>query len=506
MSQVDDLTVPDSPAAAPAGESGFPLEGLSRRQWLGLILAPLALAACLLVPGPLTFEMRAVAAMTAVMAILWVCESVPLAATALLPLVLLPLLGVAKPELVAAAYASDLVFLFIGGFVLANGLEHWGLPRRLALTLLSWLGASKASLLAGVMAASAFLSLWVSNTAAALVMMPVGLSVAALAPPEDKNFRTAMVLGISAAVTIGGMGTPIGSTPNLLLVSTAQQLYGMSLDFGRWMLMGIPLVLSYLAAAWLLLRVLFPSRETHLAGSRDVIREARAALGPWRTGERLVATVFVLTALAWIFREPKAIAGVQVGLNVVWPWLSDGTIAMAGALALFLVPVSLRPGRFALDWETGGKIPWEIILLFGGGVSLAVGIQQSGLDKLLVSQLAGLGGWPSWVVLSLMALISLGMSELASNTATAALMLPLAGPLASAIGQTPMFLMLPMTLATSLGFMLPTATPPNALALGTRHVSVAQLMLVGLWLNVIGLVLVVGTCYLIGFRVLGATP
>lgn len=446
-------------------------------------------------PPGMTGEMRAVAALAAVMAALWVSEAVPLAATALLPLVALPALGIAAPAEVAAAYASDLAFLFIGGFVLANGLEAWGLHHRLASAVLALAGRSQRAVAAGLMAATAFVSLWISNTAAALLMTPVALAVGGRAGPEGGRFRTALVLGVALAASIGGMGTPIGSTPNLLLASTARRLYGLELDFGRWMAMGVPLVALFTAAAWALL--------CWRLGRARLATAPEPAPAPWRFGEVYVAGAFGLTILAWIFREPKAILGARVGLAPLAPWLSDGLIAIGGALALFLVPVSLRPLRFALDWERGGKLPWDIVLLLGGGLALAEGLRQSGLDAFLVQGLAGLDAWPRWALLLLACAAVVALSEVASNTATAALALPMAGALAERLGASPLAFMLPLTLAASLGYMLPAATPPNAIAIATGHVSPAALARAGFWLNLVGLALVLGACYALGFPVFG---
>lgn len=475
-------------------------------RWLGVFVVVLVFAILLWGPAPagMTPPMRAVAALSVAMALLWVGDRVPLAATALLPLVVLPGLGILTPGAAAAAYANDMIFLFLGGFVLANGVERWGLHSRLALAILSLLGTSQSRLVAGLMASTAFLSLWVSNTAAALLMMPIGLSVLKLARPDATGFRAAMVLGISTAATVGGMGTPIGSTPNLLLVSAVQRLYQVNISFGAWMLMGIPLVIAFTAFAWVLLtRLLFPLGRERLEVGREAIVEQRRALGPVRREELFVGTVFVLTALGWIFREPRSFGGVTLGLNLWLPGISDGTIAMAGALALFLLPVAVKPVRFALDWQSGGKIPWDIILLFGGGMGLADGIRATGLDTLLIQGVGGMNHVPVLVLLVLVCVVCVLMSEFASNTATAALLLPLAGPLAVSLGEGPLFFMLPVALATSLGFMLPAATPPNALALATGHVTVQQITRAGAWLNVIGLVLVLAACFALGFPLMG---
>lgn len=495
---------------------------VKRRQWAGLLLVPLAVLWLLWgpVPAGMTGEMRAMAALTVTMALLWVCESIPLAATALLPLVFLPLTGVSEPAEAAQAYAGDIVFLFIGGFILANGVRHWGLHRRVAGRILRLAGSNKSQLVGWMMAMTAFISLWISNTATALLMMPVGLSLLqdesgetvttdqerCELDVEEGNFGACLVLGIATAASIGGMGTPIGSTPNLLFINVVERLHGINVSFVQWMTMGIPLVVLFTFCSWLLLtRVLFPLKAYGSFGEQPE-RTWQREPNPVSFGEILVGTIFSLTALGWVFREERTIAGWRFGLETLFPHISDGTIAIAGAVALFGIPVSLRPLRFALDWETGGKLPWDVVLLLGGGLSLADGIAFSHLDRFLVEKLSGLNGVPGWSAVLMVCLCCVLLSEVASNTAIAALLIPLVGSLATVLGYHPLFLMLPAALATSLGFMLPVATPPNALALATGRVTVTQMARTGFILNVLGLLLILIVLYLLGFRAFGVRP
>ncbi len=473
-----------------------------RRRWIGLLLVPPVVLGLLVGPLPaaMTGDMRAVAALTATMALLWVSEAVPLAATALLPLVALPLAGIASPAEAASAFSNDLVFLFLGGFVLANGVERWGVHRRFALRVLALVGTSQAALVGGMMAATAFVSLWISNTAAAILMMPVALAVASRAGPGAASFRTAMALGVALAASIGGMGTPIGSTPNLLLVNTLARVHGIQVGFGWWIAWGVPLVVAFtLVAWWLLVGVLHPQHGARLPCTAEEAAAERAALGPWRFPELLVIGTFALAIAAWVLREPRSYGGTTFGLAQLVPGLSDGTIAIAAALVLFLVPVSLRPLRFALDWQTGGRIPWDVILLFGGGLSLAEGIRKSHLDAFVVDALGGLGGLPPILIMLALMLVCVALSEVASNTAAAALLMPIAGALAVGLGHDPLFLMLPAAMAASLGFMLPAATPPNALAIGTGHVSPGQMAAAGAIANVVGVGLILAACYGLAF-------
>jgi sodium-dependent dicarboxylate transporter 2/3/5 len=487
--------------------------GLTRRQLVGLILAPLAFAWFALgwAPPGTTPPMRWAMALTAAMAVLWICETIPLAATALLPLVVLPLTGVATAAQAGAPYAADLVFVFIGGFVLANGVQHSGLHYRVALRIVRFTGTRRGAVVAALMALTAFVSLWISNTAAAVLMMPVGLAVwRALCPRGDEpDFAGATVLGIAAAASIGGMGTPFGSTPNLIFTAMAPELYGVRVTFAAWATLGVPLVVAFTAVAWwLLTRFIYPLHQNARRDARDdderaAVVAAQRRLGRVRLVEVCSGVVFCATALGWVSRGPWLIGGEPYGLSVWFPRLTDGTIAVAGAVAMFLVPVSLRPWRFALDWDAGGRMPWNVILLIGGGLSLAEGIQRSGFDRMMIDATAHLAGLPSWVALVALCALTVVLSEIASNTATAALLLPIAGAMAAGLGQHPLYLMLPIALAASLGLMLPAATPPNALAIASGHVSVTKMAFAGLLLNLIGLALIVGGCYVLGFRAFG---
>jgi sodium-dependent dicarboxylate transporter 2/3/5 len=330
--------------------------------------------------------------------------------------------------------------------------------------------------------------------------------------PDDRRFAAALVLGIAAACSIGGMGTPMGSTPNMMFVSLARRLYGVDVGFFHWSVMGLPLAVAFtLATWWLLTYVTFPLPDGGSPDADRAMADAKRALGPVRPVEVAVGVVFTLTAVAWVFREPWLVGGYRFGLNVLWPRLTDGVIAVAGAIAMFSIPVWVKTasGRrvgFLLDWKSGGKLPWDVVLLFGGGLAMADGLQRSGLDRLLVQGVAGLSGVvPGWALVLLVCLLCVVLSEVASNTATAALLLPLAGTMSSGLGRDPMFLMLPVAFSTSLGLMLPAATPPNALALATGHVTVGQMVKVGLILNVIGVVLIMAGCYLIGYPVFDQT-
>ena len=500
--------------AAAAAEDAPPApSALTARQRAGLVLAPLAFAWFMLgwAPEGTSLPMRWAMALTAAMAALWICETIPLAVTALLPLVVLPLAGVGTFAEAAAPYAGDLVFIFIGGFVLANGVQRAGLHYRVALRIVRLTGTRRAAVVAALISLTAFISLWISNTAAAVLMLPVGLAVyEALVPRGDEpDFAGALVLGIATGATIGGMGTPVGSTPNLIFAAVARELYGVRVSFAGWAAVGVPIVVAFGAIAWCVLtRLVYPlhrAPRVDAHAERHAVLAAHRALGPVRLVEVLAGAVFCATALGWVMRGPWHVGDRRFGLIVAFPQITDGVIAVAGAVAMFLIPISLKPWRFALDWKSGGRIPWEVILLIGGGLSLAEGIQRSGMDGVLVNATRQLGAVAPWVALVALCALTVAMSEVASNTATAALLLPIAGAMAAGMGLNPLYLMLPIAFSASLGLMMPAATPPNALALGSGHVSVAKMALAGALLNLIGLALIIASCYLIGFRAFGVT-
>ncbi len=472
------------------------------RTWVGLLAAPLAFFLLMLIPGPAEFtpDRRAAAGLTLAMAILWVFESIPLAATALLPLVVLPAFSVLTPTQLADSYGNDLIFLFLGGFIIANGIEHHGVHRRLSSIIVRQLGHRPRLLIAGLMFVTMAISFFVSNTATALLMIPIGVSVIRSAKIPTPGFATAMILGIAAACSIGGFGTPIGSTPNLLFTAEIRN-QGLQAGFAQWMLIGTPLAIIFTFCAWALLTFwLFPTP------SRIQAPATSEPPGPIQRAEILAGLIVALTTLAWIFREDRLIAGTHVGLNAWLPAASDGTIAIAGALAMVLIPVSFRPLKLLTPWETAFKIPWDVILMFGGGLAMAQGIQQTTLNIYLAQSLNILQAVPPWLVLVIACFVGLTLSEVASNTAAAALLLPITSALAVSIGKDPIFLMLPIALSTSLGFMLPVATPPNALALATGEVSVRDMIKTGIILDILGILLIILAVYTLGFPAYQVSP
>ena len=460
------------------------------RQRLGLVLGPLLFAALLVLPRPDGVSEAAwrTAAVAALMATWWVTEAIPIPATALLPLVLLPLLGIAPIAAAAAPYANEVIFLFLGGFVIAAALEACGLHRRMALVIIAAVGTRPVRLVFGFMAATAFLSMWVSNTATVVMMLPIAASVIALVDERcgseaARPFAVSLLLGLAYAATIGGLGTLIGTPPNALLAAFVRQTYGIEIGFAQWMLLGVPFVVVGLPLCWLLLvKVLQPVRIDALPGGRTVLDEQRRALGPLSRAERQVGAITLLVALSWVARPQleRWITG-----------LSDAGIAIGGALLLFALPVRWRPLRTVIDWVRIERLPWGVLILFGGGLSLAQAIAQSGLAAEIGGGLGVLASWPRLALLLAVTAVIVFLTELTSNTATAAAFFPVAGGVASGIGQEPLVLLLPVALAASCAFMMPVATPPNALVYASGRVTIGQMARAGLWLNLLFIGLIV---------------
>jgi sodium-dependent dicarboxylate transporter 2/3/5 len=460
------------------------------RERLGLLIGLTLFVGALLLPAPAGMPDPAwrTAAVAMLMATWWVTEAIPIPATALLPLLLFPLLGPLSMNDAAAPYANPVLYLFMGGFMIAAALERCGLHRRMALVIIRAGGVRPRHLIGAFMLATAFLSMWVSNTATVAMMLPLALSTLAVVnagttsdAPRDPQFSVALLLGLAYASSIGGLGTLIGTPPNALLAGFMSETYGVTIGFREWMLLGIPLVMVSLPITWLVLtRWMHPVADREIAGGRQVIRAQMRELGSASRAEWTVGVVTALTAAAWIFRPQ--LAGVA-------PALSDTGIAVGGALLLFLLPVD-RAGTRALDWESAERLPWGVLVLFGGGLSLAAAIQTSGLAGWIGEALAFVGGWPLLPVLAVVVTVVVFLTELTSNTATAAAFLPVVAALATAIAVDPMLLTVPTAIAASCAFMMPVATPPNAIVYGSGHITITHMVRAGFVLNLIMIVLV----------------
>jgi sodium-dependent dicarboxylate transporter 2/3/5 len=475
-------------------------EAVPRSRVAWLTAGPAAyLVLLFMAPDTLEPAARHVMGMAAWMALWWVTEPVPLAATSLLPAALLPTLGVASARDAVAPYANELVFLYLGGFFLAAALERWNAHARIAFGMIVAIGFSGRRIVLGVMIATGFVSMWISNTATAAMMYPIVMAIIPLFGGDGQDAqrtRTALLLGMAYAASIGGMGTLLGTPPNLILAGAARELAGQEVSFLSFLAFGIPMVAILLPLTWaLLVFVLFPSRGALDAGASDLLRDRRKGLGPLRGGELATLIVFVVTALAWLNREHKDIGSLSIpGLVDIAPRLTDATIGIIGALALFVIPARDRDGskRALLTWDEARRIPWDVLLLFGGGLSLAAAMESTGLARWLGGHLTGLGTLPPIALYLGLAVFVLLLSELASNTAVATMMMPIVATLAAAVGQPPLLLMLVAALAASAGFALPVATPPNTIVFGSGQVRVKDMARAGVLLDVVAVLLLVG--------------
>jgi len=455
-------------------------------------------------------------AVAAWMAVWWITEAIPVSATALLPLVLFPVLGITTTRAAAAPYGDEIIFLFLGGFVLGISMERSGLHKRIALGTLSVVGTRPSMMVGGVMAATAFMSMWVSNTATTIMMLPIATSVVVMTerlvadkrgghawtPQDVERFSLCMLLGIAYAASIGGLGTPIGTPPNGVLMQGAQRLLGKQIAFADWMKIGVPLAVILLPAAWLLLtRVLHPVRGARIEGGAELIATERRELGRMSPAEWVVLGVFLLAVVWWLFRVPLC-----RGLGLMMedshgelvPRITDAGIAIGAAVLLFVIPVNVRERKCAITWEDAERLPWGVLVLFGGGLSLAAAMSATECDKYLGSLFGALGGLPLLLVLGVLVVGVIALSELASNTAIAAALMPVLAAVGPVMGIDPMLLMVTAALAATCGFMLPVATPPNAIVFATGKITIPQMMRAGILLDVVCAVVIIAFMWLLG--------
>jgi len=548
-------------------------EATAMRSRVGLWLGPVVFVFVLLFvdldPGnPLVTRMAAVILL---MAIWWITEAIPLSATALLPIVLFPLLGIMRGRLVPATnqidfeaaslrngltpadldiiypnvagqYMDWIILLFLGGFIIATAVEKWSLHKRIALHILKVIGGQPHRLVLGFMVATGFLSMWLSNTSTALMMMPMGMSLILLYEELNReaaaqgvvidsraeNFPLTLLLGIAYSASIGGFATLIGTPPNGVLVTQLPQLFpeAPEITFATWMMFALPMSAVYMLIAWFLLtRFVFPLPASTPFSGKDFIRDEIAKLGIMRAEEKRVSFVFVSAALLWMTRKERLFGDdVDIygwshyldsllgyfGADPVGYMIDDGTVSIAMALLLFILPASKEVGGRIMDWEDAKKVPWGILILFGGGLALAKGFTTSGLGTYIASQLQTLLGdaSPLVIVMSTVGFIT-GLTEVTSNTATISLSLPIMASLSQAIEVHPLLLLIPTTLAASCAFMLPVSTPPNAIVYGSGRVPIMKMVVAGVWLDILSVFLLTVFVYTLGhltFDVLGSFP
>ncbi len=495
-----------------------------------LVAAVLLCVATAVVFAPALSEMprlaRATLATAVLMASWWITVAIPIPATSLLPLVLFPVFGVLTSKQTAVNYASEIIFLFLGGFILALGIQRWGLHRRIALHIVQIFGTDPSRMVLGFMVATAFLSMWISNTATSLMMLPIALAVVASLREVDgdrvKGFAPALLLGIAYSASIGGLATPIGTPPNISFLRISEILFpeAPTISFGSWFFAILPIVIVLLPIAWILLVRLFPYRAPSGSSSSGpgVIAEEIRALGTMSGAERRMLWIFVITALLWITRGDLDLGTFRIPgwASLVEAWLPgrfaaghlhDATVAMGMALLTFLIPGERQPdGRrpALMDWDTAVQLPWGILLLFGGGFALALAFKESGLAEYFAASFARqVGGLPPFLLVIATCLLLTFLTEVTSNTATTEVLLPILAGTATAMGVHPLLLMLPATLSASCAFMLPIATPPNAIVFASGEVEIRDMVRAGLLLNLIGVVVIATLFFLVSSRLLG---
>ena len=458
-------------------------------------------------PDGLSREAWIVAAMTVLMAVWWVTEAIPIPVTALLPLVVLPMTGVMPISEAAVPYAHRVVLLLMGGFIIAKSVERWNLHTRIALNIVARAGTSPAALVGGFMAASALLSMWISNTATTIMLAPIGLSVARAITGDDEDaapFAIAILLAIAWSASIGGLGTPIGTPTNLIVMSYLQQQFGLVISFDRWMMIGLPVVALLLPAAWFVLtRWGINLKDTALPGGHAVVRERLAALGKITVPETRVLITFAVIAGFWMFGRP--LSALEIAGVTPFAGLDDYVTAIAGAVVMFLIPSGCpdRKGTALLDWETAVTIPWGVVLLFGGGLSLAAAISATGLADWLGAQMSGVTALPLILVMLVMTIFVIFATELTSNVATASALLPVIGAIATGGDMNPLLLAAPVGMAASCAFMLPIATGPNAIVFASGKIPIAKMARLGFRLNILAILIITVTVWAIAPVIFG---
>ncbi|MFS8617872.1 MAG: DASS family sodium-coupled anion symporter [Solitalea sp.] len=443
-------------------------------------------------------DMANVIGVAILMVFWWISEALPIYLTALLPMILFPLLNVMSIQQTTINYGNNVIFLFFGGFLLAKALEKWNLHRRIALSILSVTGTGPRKIILGTMLSTAILSMWISNTATAMMMLPIALSVVNLfikdlpggASPDvnKRNFATVMMLSVAYGANIGGIATLIGTPPNTVMAGILENTFGYQVGFSNWMLMGVPFSLLLLMGSYyLLVHLMVPVKRNALEFPREVIRQELAAMGRITQAEKRVLGIFCITALLWIFRQQlQLLPGLQ-GLN-------DTQIAIFGGFLMYLVPAASKENSgkevALLDWSDAQSIPWGILLLFGGGLALAAAMESSGILETTANYFSRGDEKPYLMVVSLFSFSSVFLSELMSNTALATIMVPLSGSIATGLNLHPLLLAAPVTLAASAAFMLPMGTPPNAIVFASGHISIRQMVKAGFFLNLLAILLI----------------
>jgi solute carrier family 13 (sodium-dependent dicarboxylate transporter), member 2/3/5 len=466
----------------------------TKPQLIGLIIGPVLFLLIKLFVSPNEMSNEAVTVLGSVawIATWWVTEAIPIPITSLLPLLLFPLTSVMETGEVSASYGDPLIFLFAGSFMIALTMEKWNLHKRIALSIIAFIGTNPSMIILGFMVATGFLSMWISNTATTMMMVPISLAVTKHVADSLKNnsiidtspgsfpFGTALMLGTAYSATIGGFGSLVGAPANIILAATVDKLYGVEISFARWMLFGLPMVVILIPIVWYyLVKIAFPMKVKDIPGGRSIVKKDLENLGRMNYEEKVVLTVFSLTALAWITRSFL--------LNKFIPGIDDTVIALIGGFILFLLPAKNKEGTI-LDWDTVLKLPWGILWLFGGGLALAAGIMNSGLDKWIGGQLINFDNVPIFITIALIVGIITILTEFTSNTATSTMVYPIVAVAAASLGTDPIILMVAACMGATFAFMFPVAAPPNAIVFATGYIKMKTIAKAGFWLNLLGII------------------
>ncbi|MEZ4884460.1 MAG: DASS family sodium-coupled anion symporter [Chitinophagales bacterium] len=482
---------------------------------IGLLLGPTLFLLTLQFfhPEGMSKEANAILASTLWIAVWWITEAIPIAVTSLLPIILFPLTGGLSLSDTTASFGHKYVFLYIGGFILAIAIERWNLHKRIALNIINFIGTNIKSIILGFMVATAFLSMWISNTATSVMMLPIGMAIVAQLrdnPNTNENenliFGKALMLGIAYSASIGGMATLIGTPPNLVLAGIVQEMYGIEITFSKWIVFGLPISISLLFLCWKYLTTFaFKFTQTSFPGGKAEIKRQLQKLGRISYEEKTVLVVFVATAIAWIGRSPLqnfiqstySDADIELYQNTALAQIDDTIIAIIAGIVLFLLPASKDKKRTILTWEEAVKLPWGILLLFGGGLALAEGFKSSGLALWIGNQMTLLEHVPLFLLLLVLVAAVNFLTEITSNLATTAMILPVLASMAVIIGVHPYILMVGATVAASCAFMLPVATPPNAVVFGSGYLTIPDMVRAGIWMNVLSIILLTIITYFI---------
>lgn len=492
---------------------GAGFTGERKKQVIGLVTGLAGLLFTMIVPAPSDLAPLAwkTIGISFLMAIWWMFEAVPIAVTALAPLVLFPAFGVMTAKEVAPNYAQDLIWLFVGGFALAYAMETWNLHRRISLLVLKFCGTNPKMLLLGFLVSTGFLSAWMSNTACAALMMPIGLAIIKMVKESEggteaekkaaTNFGICVMLGIAFSASIGGMATLIGTPPNAVMAGQVVKMTGSAVPFSRFMMVGAPISLVMMGICWWVLPLMFPIRDLNLAQAGAIVDHELKELGPMSKGEKLTFALFVFTASFWMLRPqilglfPPFVMGEKT--LAVSKVVSDSTVGMLALLLCFLIPVDFRKGRMLLDSSLFTKgIPWDAILLFGGGFALGAGLDHSGVSKFIAGHMEVLRGMSPVMVMAIMATVVMLLTQMTSNTAVAATFVPLGISMAHGLGYPPLLIAIPVSLGASLAFALPVATPPNAIVFGSGIIRIPDMFKAGMVLNCIGIVVTIVMMYI----------